>query len=137
MTSGEELQRLLYSTLKADSAVMAIAAGVYDSVPADPFGSEKTAYISFGPVDASEDDAECISSQRVTVQLDVWSRATGSLECKTLTDLVRKALHRKSLELTENALVDTWVELTRVFKDPDGVTLHGVVQVTVLIEEPA
>lgn len=135
MDSSEELQRLLYSTLKADNAVMAIAGGVYDHVPANEYGT-KSAYVSFGSVSANEDDAECISGQEVSIQLDCWSKAVGAAECKRLVDAVRKALHRKSLTLTDNALVDIWVTLTRVFPDPSGVT-HGVVTVSCMIEEPA
>lgn len=135
MMVGEELQRLYYTTLTGTPAIMALANGVYDKIPTAPFGT-KTAYISFGPTDSSEDDADCISGQTVTMQIDVWSRAVGSLEAKTLTDLVRRALHRKSLELSDNALADTNVEATRVFRDPDGITTHGVVTVTALIEEP-
>jgi len=120
---------------------MAIAHKVYDHVPSKPFGpvlpdgsTAKTAYISFGPVDSVEDDAECITGVETTQQIDVWSKAPGSLECKTLTDLVRAALHRQSLTLSEHALVDTWVELTRVFPDPGG-DHHGVVQVRCIVEE--
>lgn len=135
MNSGEELQRLLFTTLTGDTAIMAIANGVYDKIPTAPFGA-KTAYVSFGPMDANEDDSECISGLSVTVQLDVWSRAVGFLECRNLTDLVRKKLHRASLTLADNALVDINVTLTRVFRDPDGITSHGVVQITCLVEEP-
>lgn len=135
MNSGEELQRLLFTTLTGDTAIMAIANGVYDKIQTAPFGT-KTAYISFGPMDANEDDADCITGLSVTVQLDVWSRAVGFLECRNLTDLVRKKLHRASLTLADNALVDINVTLTRVFRDPDGITSHGVVQVTCLVEEP-
>lgn len=133
MTSSEEIQRLLYATLTGTPAIMALSHRVYEHVPADPFGS-KTAYISFGPIDTVEDDAECITGIEHTIQLDVWSKTPGQLECKALTDLVRKALHRQSLSISENALVDTWVELTRVFVDPGG-DHHGVVQVRCMVEE--
>lgn len=135
MNSGEELQRLLVATLKGDAPIMAIANNVYDQIPTSPFGS-KAAYISLGPVDSVEDDADCITGVSVTAQLDIWSRAVGSLECKNLTDLVRKKLHRASLALSDNALVDIRVTLTRVFRDPDGITTHGVIQVTAMVEEP-
>lgn len=136
MSSSKELQKLIYDTLKANASISALISNVYDQIPADPFGATKTAYISFGPQDASEDDAECIDGQRVTVQMDIWSRAVGSTEAKTITDLARKALHRKSLTLTNNALVDSWVEVARVFRDGDGITTHGVIQCTFMIEEP-
>lgn len=136
MSSSAELQKMIFDTLKADAGVMAIANNVYDDVPSNPFGS-KTAYISFGPFDTVEDDAECINGLETTFQVDVWSRAIGSIECKRLTDLVRKALHGNTTELTSNALAEMRVVLTRVFRDPDGLTRHGVVQVSALIEEPA
>lgn len=135
MTSGEELQRLYYSTLTGTSAIMALANAVYDRVPPNPFG-EKTAYITLGATDSAEDDAECISSIEINTTIHVWSTAVGALECKTLTDLVRKALHKKSLALSENALVDTLVESARTFADPDPLTTHGVIQVRATVEEP-
>lgn len=135
MNSAEELQRMLHSTLSADADVMAIAFRVYDNIPTDNEYGNKDSYISFGPYDTVEDDAECISGVAVTQQIDIWSKSTGALECKKLTDLVRKALHRQSLSLTDNALVDIWVTLTRVFPDPSG-EHHGVVQVTCAVEEP-
>lgn len=134
MDSLEELQRLLFSTLKADSAVMALAGGVYDNVPTSPYNG-KTAYISIGPVDANEDDAQCITGLTVTQQIDVWSNAVGAVETKRLVGAVRKALHRKSLTLTDNALVDVWVTVWRVIPDPAGID-HGIVTVSCMIEEP-
>jgi len=136
MSSAADFQRLIYETLKGNAAISAVSNGVFDEVPKNPFGA-KTAYISFGPVDTNEDDAGCIMSVETTLQIDVWSRAPGFVECKRIADLVKKSLHRKPLALTENALVDGWVPLVRVFRDPDGVTSHGVVQVTALIEETA
>jgi len=135
MSSAAEFQRLIFETLKGNAQIMALANGVYDQIPTAPFGT-KTAYISFGPVDSNEDDVDCIRSIETTMQIDVWSRAPGFVECKRLTDLVKKALHRKPLELSENALVDVWVPIVRVFRDPDGTTSHGLVQVTAMIEEP-
>ena len=135
MTLGEELQRLYYTTLTGNGAIMALAHRVYDEVPAAPYGT-KTAYISLGATDGSDEDADCISAQRLTTQIDIWSKADGQLEAKTLADLVRKALHHKSLTLNENALVDTHVEIWRVFADPAKGITHGLVQVSAIVEEP-
>ncbi|MBB2973949.1 hypothetical protein FHU14_004488 [Mesorhizobium sp. RMAD-H1] len=114
---------------------MDLVNGVYDRVPENPFGT-KMNYISFGPSDGGEDDTECITGIRVTCQIDIWSRAVGQMECKRLVDLVRRTLHRKPLKFETNALVDIWVEVTRVVRDPDGLTSHGIVTVTAIIEEP-
>lgn len=139
MTSAEELQRLIYATLTGTAAINELVAGrVYDHVPPEEKRVERTGaawpYISFGPYDANQDDADCIDGIEATLQIDIWSATTGTLECKTLTDLVRKALHHKSLSLSEHALVNTRVELWRVIPNPGG-EHHGVVQVTALIEE--
>lgn len=133
--SSAELQKIVFDTLKANSDVMALANGIYDSVPSNPFGT-KNSYISFGPSDTHDDGTDCAISLQTTLQIDVWSRAVGSVECKKLVDLVRRAFTNKSLTLTENAFVDATVELTRVMVDPDGATHHGVIQVSFLIEEP-
>ena len=134
MSSSAELQGMFYSTLKGDAPIMAIANGVFDRVPTNPFGT-KTAYITLGATDGTDDTADCIDGQEINTTLHIWSRAVGKVECKRLTDLVRRKLHRASLSLTENALVFLEVESTRVFDDPDGLTTHGVVQVRAAVEE--
>lgn len=133
-TSSLELQAAIYDVLTGDGAIMAIANNVYDHVPGAPFG-EKTAYISFGAQDTVDDDADCIRGVETTLQVDIWSKEPGVVECKRLTDMVRAKLHRASLTLATNALVDLRVVLTRTMPDPGG-DHHGVVQVTAMIEEP-
>ncbi|RVN04651.1 DUF3168 domain-containing protein [Sinorhizobium meliloti] len=134
MSASAELQKLIFDTLKADAAVMAIANGVYDRVPSSPYGT-RTAYISFGPSDVVDDGADCIDAGIYTFQVDVWSIAVGQVECKRLVDAIKDALHERDLQLTENALAEIRVDFRRILKDPDGLTTHGVVTVTASIEE--
>lgn len=133
MSSAVELQTLYYATLTGNPYIMALVNRVYDDVPTEPFGN-KNAYISFGATDSREDDADCIDGLEITSQIDIWSRDPNQLECKIITDLVRRALHRQNLSLTTNALVETRVELSRIMPSPGGLH-HGVVQVTAIIEE--
>ncbi len=133
MTPGEELQRLLYTTLKADAGVMALVDGVYDRVPDNPWGT-KLAYISFGPSDMVPEDPECIEGEEHNFQLDIWSRAVGRVHCKNVCAAVKKALHLAALELTTNALVEVRLTLQRIMTDPDGLTTHGAMQFTASIE---
>ena len=134
MSVSAELQGLFYSTLTGDAAIMAIAHKVYDRVRTNPFGT-KTAYITLGATDGTDDTAECIDGQEINTTIHCWSRSVGKVECKRLVDLVRRKLHRANLSLTANALVFLEVESTRVFDDPDGITTHGVVQVRAAVEE--
>ena len=79
MSSSSELQQLIFETLTGNGAIMALANGVYDRVPTNPFG-EKTAYISFGSEDANEDDAEGIDGDNVgPVAKQVWHHAPVEL----------------------------------------------------------
>lgn len=136
MSAQAELQELILDTLKADAAVMALANGVYDRVPANPWGpEEKNSYISLGPHDVVEDDADCIIGGTHTVQLDCWSRQVGVVHAKRMADAVKAALHDRDLQLTENAMVQMRVTMRRALPDPDGLTSHGIVMVTAMIEE--
>ena len=130
-----ELQDLIHDALESDAAVMALVDGVWDKVPANQWGGPRNAYISFGPSDVIADDAECIVGGTHTFQVDCWSRAVGSVACKRIVDAVKNALHEKDLELADNALVEISVGFRQVFRDPDGLTTHGVVAVTAMIEE--
>lgn len=135
-TSTLEVRDAIVDALKNVPAIMAIAAGIYDRPPPEPFGKTgKTAYVSLGAADTVEDDADCIAGLETTIQVDIWSRAPGRREGTELTDLVRRALHRQPLTIAGNAICDAWVVLTRILDDPDGKTTHGVVQATFRVEE--
>lgn len=136
MTDGPqaELQKLLYDTLRLNASIMALAGGIYDRVPADPWKG-KTAYLSFGPSDVSDDSADCIVSGTHSFQLDVWSKAVGQVEAKRLVDLVYRALHEQELTLADSALVEVRVDFRRVFPDRDPLITHGVLSVSASIEE--
>lgn len=132
MSPELELQGLIVTTLKADTAVAALVADrVYDTVP------KNTAfpYISMGPVDSTENDAECITGLDVYVQIDVWSQAVGMPECKAIIDAVRRALHDADLSLSQNALVMIEHAQSRAMRDPDGITNHGVCEFTAVVEQ--
>jgi hypothetical protein len=138
LTAQIELQKLLYDTLSGDTAVMTLADKVYDAVPPEPFNpfGPKKAYITFGASDVFNEDAECLILSTHTVQIDCWSRQVGSLHCKRMVDAVYAVLHgNSSLDLSSNALVEMQVVLRQVFRDPDGLTTHGVLQVQAEIEE--
>jgi len=133
-----ELQKLLYDTLTGDTNVMALADGVYDRVPPEPWAGPNKGYVSFGAADVINEDAECLTTGLHTVQIDCWSRQVGSVHCKRLVDAVYAVLHENSsLTLSVNALAQTRIILRQVFRDPDGLTTHGVIQVEASIEERA
>lgn len=141
MSVAVALQKAIYSALRADAAVSAQIAGrVYDSVPAEEKRVAATGaafpYISFGSYDFVPDDADCISAGEHTLQIDVWSRAVGRVQAKQITDAVLRVLDGNDADMGDYGLVEMRVDVARVIGDPDGLTTHGIVTVTAMIEEP-
>ncbi|MBU0642401.1 MAG: DUF3168 domain-containing protein [Alphaproteobacteria bacterium] len=134
MSAASALQILIYDTLSADTALMAmLAGGVNDNMPATP----SYPYISFGPSQEVEDDADCITGGEHYFQIDVWTQDGGSkLNAKVICGLVKAALHRAELELPDPyALSQISFDNSRVDDDPDDKIAHGIVNVMALIEE--
>jgi hypothetical protein len=133
MSASRAFQKAIAARLKAHAGVAAlVGARVYDTPPADAV----CPYLSFGPSSAVPDDEEGIWGREETLQIDVWTRANGLLHpCREITDAVYDALHEVTLDLDmPYANVETNVTLLQVFQDPDGITGHGVVQVTGMVE---
>lgn len=129
MSIVRALQKAIKETI--DGASLGVP--FYDGAPtntAPPF-------IEFGPIFTLPDDADCILGREVTVQIDVWRRDQGKLHLTSLlVDQVYSAIHEAQLSLDNPyACVNCRVTLTRVFPDPDGITAHGILQVTVLAED--
>lgn len=133
MSVSVSFQDLIISTLKADAKVSSLVADrVYDGPPEKP----TFPYISMGASDFRTDDAECINSREETIQIDCWVRKNGrKWPCKEVVDAIVGALRNVTGELSNGTLVGLNIELSRVLDDPDGITVHGVVQVTGLIDE--
>ncbi|MFC7064841.1 DUF3168 domain-containing protein [Brucella rhizosphaerae] len=136
MNVSEELQRFLYAQLRTVPEVATLAEGrVYDRVPSQ--NGRVTAqfpYVSFGPVNVIDDFADCIDGETHTIQLDVWSREVGQVECKNIVDGIRKALNRSQPELAESAVVAVNIPICQIVRDPDGLTTHGIIQVEIMVE---
>jgi hypothetical protein len=128
----EELQRAIFNRLTTDPTVSSLITGVFDK----PRLSQAAPYVTFGPVDWSEDDSEGLTVRDVSVQLDVWSVAQdGKREAFQVLDALRTSLNLYTADIGANALVEMRVMAGQVMHDPDGITLHGVLTVTALVQE--
>ncbi|MBD9372112.1 DUF3168 domain-containing protein [Rhizobium sp. ARZ01] len=140
MSVAVELQKMVFAALKADASVSSLIGGrVYDRIPTGTNGKVTATFphVGFGPYDFVSDDADCITAGEHTLQIDIWSRAVGRGEAKQITDAVRRALHGYEADMGVYRLVEMRTDFARVIGDPDGLTSHGIVTVTAVIEEPA
>ena len=133
MSAANEFQRLVYQRLIADDGVHALIGDrVYDQPPA----SVEYPYISFGASSTYLDDADCIPTRIVSLQIDVWSTYQGgNKEANDAVDAMKAALHDYEADLDNNALALLQVRGMQVFRDADGLTTHGFVRVEAIIEE--
>lgn len=127
------MQGAIVDALKADAALNAVLQKrVFDRVP------ENVAlpYISIGPAQMTEDDADCMDGAEVFQQVDVWSKEPGYTECKKIGGLVRKALHR--LTVTRDGFTfQIEHRFTTEQRDGDGITSHGILSFRALIDMEA
>lgn len=135
-------QKLVYETLLAAPAVVAaVDSRIVDR--ASP--NTRFPFISFGPVDTIIDPSDsCMDLRTEAVQIDVWSASqAGKRACKDLCDLVLAAVLAKTNELGVVAgagtldggeLVELRSVALRIFDEPDGATIHGVITLEGLLD---
>lgn len=131
------LQVAQVAALKADTALQALIGNpprVYDRVTADAVFP----YVQVGgDGQVLEDDAEdCADGSEVYTRTHVWSRATGFPEAKKIAAEVRRVL-KAALPLDGFTIsVFQFVQSTPL-RDPDGQTLHVIVEHRYLITHTA
>lgn len=131
-----ELKAAVITALKADPAVSALVGSrIYGRPPADAV----MPYVSIGPTEEADASAEGIPAQEVTLQLDVWSAGTGEAysdaEASKIAGAIRKALHDTDLDLATTGLVLLQHRITRIVRDPDGITHHAIVTLVATVED--
>ncbi|KMW56976.1 Phage protein [Candidatus Rhodobacter oscarellae] len=129
-----ELQGAIVAAVEVDAGLMALIGGIYDGVPEDPYGAV-TAYVSFGPSTMDLGEFEGLRAEKHVVQLDVWSRAVGRVECKDIVHRLKHLFSEAVLPLDQNAFVRGHLTLSRIIPDPkDGVT-HAILQFEFELED--
>jgi hypothetical protein len=120
------LQAALISALR----VLGTAAGsnVFDRVPeGDPFPR-----ITLGAWQSIPDDADCYDGTESFVQVDVWSRAVGYPEVKSIAGAVRDRLHDGDLVVGGHSVELMTVESVDYLRDPDGLTSRARISLRIL-----
>lgn len=119
-----ELQAALVAALKANGALPLVVGGrVYDQAPTTP----TFPYITLGDCQVLPDKAECIDGVEVYPQIDIWSRAVGYPETKTIASAVLAALDDQDLTVAGFNVVVFQVQSVNYLRDPDGLTRHAAI----------
>jgi hypothetical protein len=142
MDASVELIRSMLDRLRADATVTQMVGDRIVDRPSGRVGSPTGGfpYISVGPTSSIPADFDCMDGEELTVQLDIWTTgdngAFASVDCRTITNAVKRSLHNADLALADNALVTLTWELTRILDDPNPAIRHGAIQFTAIVETP-
>ncbi len=127
MPPSIKIQMDMFRLLKADNELNAVISGcVYDWVPEDA----SFPYVSFGPMELVRENG----GYTIYQQLDIWSRASGSAECKSVSDLVANAILRGNRDVSK-PISEIIHKGTIILTDPDGLTSHGIVKLAAFVEQ--
>ncbi len=90
-------------------------------------------YAAFGPFYGLPASVECVDAEDWTIQIDIYKTDASKAEVGKIAGQVKAALDgwADTDALTMHPL---HVSLVRVMDDPDGVSVHGVVQVEAMVE---
>lgn len=127
------VQKAVVSRLKAYAALDALVADrILDRAP----DNVTFPFIQMGYFDTIDDSADCIDGCQVRIEINVWSRAPGQTEAKTIAGHVRAALHEYALTLDEPfaAVGNVEHENSRPQGDGDGITTRIIVSFLVWVE---
>jgi hypothetical protein len=136
-----ELIKECIAILKADTGIQAIVANkIYDRVPENQDGTPNVSspYISLGNTNFLTEDFDCVDAATISVQFNCWSWGNGeeysSALVRKLAFLVRKALHKREINLVNNAFVAIEHQITAYNRASDGVTHQASVNFETLID---
>lgn len=141
-----EIRQALYTRLTTDTSVTDTVAEI-DGVPyifdfaPEGFTDDDSEYprIHIGDYAATNFDSDDRIGAEVSVTLHAWSRYRGKKECAEILDACYDSLHRHTaLSVTGYNVVDVrWNDTLEIFRDPDGLTHHGVIGFVVVVEKAA
>ncbi|MDO5658293.1 MAG: DUF3168 domain-containing protein [Paracoccus sp. (in: a-proteobacteria)] len=132
MSVSEVVQSMVVDRLR--DRVLAVERRVFDgSAPVDT----KTPYLVIGDSQTVLDDADCLEGREEFLTVHVWASARPDLTvARQVTDAVMRAFRLWEPESAGGyPVIEVVCEGARVFPDQNPSFAHGVVQITVVLDE--
>ena len=126
MRAGRVLRQIVRARIIAQVPALT---GVYDVAKE----SAVYPYATLGASYWTDESVECIEAREITLQVDLWHSRSNKGVAEDLTDDIAAALKGWADEAVL-AMHPISVSLVRVMDDPDGVSVHGVVQIEAMVE---
>lgn len=140
-----EIIKACMDKMKSDPTITDFVGNrIYDRVPEKSNNDGTTypvvvsPYISLGATSLITEDYDCLDSVVINIQWNIWSwggeEAYSSTEVRKLAFAVRKCLHKKEINLTQNGFVDLQISLINYNRAADGITNQATLTFEALVD---
>jgi hypothetical protein len=137
MSTQIEITKAIINILKNDAPLTALIAtfsgssAVFYHVP-QSFDSYP--YLIIQDIDLDNDDNDATLAFDGVINIHTWSDDRDISEVGNVMQAVYNALHRVEFLMTGYALIDLTQQNEVVLRDPDGITLHGVQRLRIILQ---
>jgi hypothetical protein len=133
------LEQAVFSRLSGFTALTSqlVGQGIYSRKPQDVDAEDASLfpYVTFEFATIQPWDTDDTDGAQAILQVDVWSRSQSRLQISAIMDSVYDSLHKFQIVISGANTVDCLFDGSQVMSDPDGVTLHGVVEFRITYDE--
>ena len=124
------VHQAVYDKLTGDASLMADITGVYSAMvqPADPGAVSDFPYITFDVVSTVPNDTDEAIGSRDVFRVHLWWRGRNQKARRLVVDKIRAAMPRDGLTVAGGTNVNCAFQSFTELPDPDGKTVHSIVQ---------
>lgn len=125
---GAQLQKAIFDALTAANVC---GARIYDGVPTNPVFP----YVTIGDDQVLDDGNSCADGWDVTATIHIWDRPTSGSRAALKTQIAQAVTALRGINTVDDFnVIYTDFENSRVIRDPDGITLHGIASVRFVLD---
>jgi hypothetical protein len=137
MSTQVEITKALINILRNDApltALLATYAGVSGVFYHVPQNFNAYPYVVVYDIDLDSDDNDNTLAFDGVINIHSWTDNRDISTVGNVMQAVYNALHRVEFLMTGYALIDIMQQNEIVLRDPDGITLHGVQRLRIILQ---
>jgi hypothetical protein len=137
MSTQIEITKAIINILKNDAPLTALittfsgSSAVFYHVPQS---FDAYPYVVIQDIDLDNDDNDATLAFDGVINIHTWSDNRDISEVGNVMQAVYNALQRVEFLMTGYALIDLTQQNEVVLRDPDGITLHGVQRLRIILQ---
>jgi hypothetical protein len=139
MSHENEIIIATIAALKADSALAGMLStyagqpSVFTHVPQDL--GESYPWVNIFGITSEQFDNDATLGFRCQMTVHSWSNVRDMGEINSIKKAIYDVLHNNTLSLGDYSSVEYCQTFSNTLRDPDGITLHGVQEFLIIVQE--